>query len=280
MIRLDTVILAQDKRGIQLVSDARSVCHGDSYVEKQRQYMKLKQARTPLLDERTELGERHHMRARLKVAEQLGYLEGEMLADIGCGSGRYLLHFKQSTKTDSCVGLDFSKQSLLVAREALKTHGVHAALVLGDAENLPFSSSSFDVAFSADLLEHLPAPSKGVSEIVRVSKDKIVICTPNRLCPLDMSRFAKIFGSHTPPPIEKYPTRFQLARMLRNSGLGKSQISVSESSFLPLGWILVNRRLPVSMRLIHLLLLAERFLETTPIVKHFAGVLAANCRKT
>ena len=225
------------------------------------------------------MGESHHMKARLKAAAQLGYLEGETLVDIGCGSGRYLLHFLQFKKIDSCIGLDFSRQSLLAAREALKTHGVSVALVLGDAENLPFTSRSFDIAFSTDLIEHLPVPSKGVSEIVRVSKGKIVICTPNRLCPLDMSRFAKILGSHTPPPIETYPTRFQLARMLQDSGLRKGQIRMSESSFLPLGWVLVNRKLPISMKLIRLLLVAERFLEATPIVKHLAGVLVANCRR-
>ena len=230
-------------------------------------------------DKMGKLGEWHHMHTRLKTTEELGYLKGETLVDVGCGNGRYLLYFKRSKKIKFCVGLDISKKSVHLVNERLRGNGFSVALVVGDAENMPFPSNTYDIAFSTDVIEHLPHPSKGIQEIVRVSKDKVIICTPNKLCPLDMSRFAQIFGSHVPPPIEEYVTRFQLMRMLQNSGLKRKNIMMLETSFLPLGWIFVNRKLAVPLRLVNFLTFIEKFLEKTPLVKHVAGVLVACCKK-
>lgn len=247
-------------------------------TQKQRLYMKMKHARA-WLDEREELGEWHHMHARLKIPEELGYLKGETLVDVGCGNGRYLLYFKRSNKIRFCVGLDLSKHSIYLVNRLLKAKGFQVPLIIGDAENMPFVNNFFDIVFSTDVIEHLPHPPKGIQEIVRISKDKIIICTPNKLCPLDMSRFASIFGSHIPPSIEKYVTRFQLMKMLQNSGLEQENIIMLETSFMPLGWILVNRKLSVPMRLVNFLMFIENFLEKTPLVKHIAGVLVA-CYKS
>lgn len=219
------------------------------------------------------------MHARLKIAEELGYLKGERLVDVGCGNGRYLYYFKQSNKIRFCVGLDISKKSVYFTKERLRKSGFQAALLVGDAENLPFQSDAFDIAFSTDVIEHLPQLSKGIQEIVRVSEDKVIICTPNKLCPLDMSRFAQIFGSRVPPPVEKYVTRFQLMKILQKSGLKQKDIIISETSFLPLGWILVTRKLSIPMKLVKFLIFVEKFLEKAPLVKHTAGVLVACCKK-
>jgi ubiquinone/menaquinone biosynthesis C-methylase UbiE len=133
------------------------------------------------------------------------------------------------------VGLDISKQRIYLMNRRLREAGFDVALLIGDAQNTPFRSGAFDIAFSTDVIEHLPDPSRGIQEIVRVSKNKVVICTPNKLCPLDMSRFAEIFGTHTRPAIEEYVTRFQLMKMLQNSKLKQGNIILIETSFLPLG---------------------------------------------
>jgi len=231
------------------------------------------------MTETEKLGEWHHMHVRLKIPEELGFLKGERLVDVGCGNGRYLYHFKRLKRTRLCVGLDMSRQSIHLANERLRKRGFHVGLLVGDCENMPFRTGAFDVVFSTDVIEHLPHPSKGTQEIVRVSEDKVIICTPNKLCPLDMSRFAQIFGSHIPPPIERYVTRFQLTKMLQNSGIKQGNIIMLETSFLPLGWILVNRKLSVPMKLVKFLLFVENFLEKVPLLNRTAGVLVACCKK-
>lgn len=215
------------------------------------------------------------MYVRLKIPEKHGFLKGETLIDAGCGSGRYLSYFRFNKKIRFCLGLDVSKARVYSVGKRFKERGRDVALIVASIEEAPFRNSVFDIVFSTDVIEHLPHPFKGIRELVRISKDKVIICTPNKLCPLDMSRFAHVFGSHIPPPIEKYVTRFQLVEMLKLSGIRSKNLAVSETSFVPLGWILVNRKLSLPMKLVRFLISTEKYLEKIPLVKHTAGVLVA-----
>jgi glycosyltransferase involved in cell wall biosynthesis/SAM-dependent methyltransferase len=49
------------------------------------------------------------------------------------------------------------------------------SIVYGDMIKLPFEDNSFDMVVSADVLEHLEDPLKGLSELFRVSRDWVVI---------------------------------------------------------------------------------------------------------
>jgi SAM-dependent methyltransferase len=226
-----------------------------------------------------EIGQWHHMKARLKIADELGLIEGESLIDAGCGSGRYLIYFKKRYKIPYCVGMDISKDGIILAKHNLRRRNLFVELVVADVENSPFKSDSFDIVFSADVVEHLPNPFKGINEMARISKDKIIIATPNKLCPIDMSKIAQIFSSHTPPPIENYLTKFQLKRMFQDAGIKPSNIIIKETSFLPFGWMFVHVKISMSIKLLRLLLIIEKLLEKLPI-KSMAGVLVAHCRKT
>jgi ubiquinone/menaquinone biosynthesis C-methylase UbiE len=225
-----------------------------------------------------ELGERHHMQARLKTPDELGYFVGETLIDVGCGYGKYLRYFKLRKKIKICVGLDLKKKAVHSTKRLFREKGIDVPLIIGDAQNLPFADDTFDIAFSTDMVEHLPSSPKGVQEIVRVSKDKVVICVPNKLNPVDMSHIAEVFGSHHPPEIENYLTRFQLNIMLQNAGIKKETIVMVEKSFLPLGWLFVNKKTLLPMSLVRASIFVEGFLEKTPL-KHMAGVLVSCSRK-
>jgi len=226
-----------------------------------------------------ELGEEHHMQARLKTPEELGYFMGESLIDVGCGYGKYLLHFKLQKKIKFCVGLDLKKKAIHSTKRLFREKGIDVPLIIGDAQNLPFEDYTFDIAFSTDMVEHLPNKSKGVQEIVRVSKDKVVVCVPNKLNPVDMSRIAEVFGAHHPPEIEDYLTRFQLSKILQNCGIKKETIVMVEKSFLPLGWLFVNKGMLLPMSLVRFSIFLEGFLEKVPLLKHMAGVVVSCGRK-
>ncbi|MEM3700115.1 MAG: methyltransferase domain-containing protein [Candidatus Bathyarchaeia archaeon] len=172
---------------------------------------------------------------------------------------------------------DISREAVTIAKVKLATKD-YVDLLVADAENIPFKDNSFDVVFSADVVEHLCIPSKGIKEIVRIGRDKIVIATPNKLCPIDMSKVAQILTHHNPPPIEKYLTRFQLRKMLQNAGLNPEDVQIFESSFFPLGWLLVHVKLQMSLKLFKIMLIIEDFLERTPL-RYIAGVIVALGRK-
>jgi ubiquinone/menaquinone biosynthesis C-methylase UbiE len=175
--------------------------------------------------------------------------------------------------------LDVKKKAIYSIKRGFKEKEIDIMLIIGDAQNLPFDDSTFDIAFSTDMVEHLPNKSRGVQEIVRVSKDKVVVCVPNKLNPIDMSRIAEVFGSHHPPEIEEYLTRFQLSKMLQNSGIDKEAILITEKSYLPLGWLFVNKGTLLPMILVKFSIFVEGFFERIPLLKHMAGVLVSCSRK-
>jgi SAM-dependent methyltransferase len=51
----------------------------------------------------------------------------------------------------------------------------HKPYVLGSVTQLPFADSSFDVAWSIYVLEHVPNPEKGLTEIRRVLRDRALL---------------------------------------------------------------------------------------------------------
>jgi SAM-dependent methyltransferase len=77
--------------------------------------------------------------------------------EVGCGSG--LLQ----DVTDHYVGMDLSFSA---------SRFFHKPFVQGSATQMPFSDSTFDVAWSIWVVEHVPTPEQALSEIRRVVKDK------------------------------------------------------------------------------------------------------------
>ena len=71
---------------------------------------------------------------------------GELVVDLGCGSGRALLWNRDLGAT--MVGIDIAPFFSHDARREID-------LMLGDLRKLPFADSTFDKAWSLDVLEHL-----------------------------------------------------------------------------------------------------------------------------
>ncbi len=71
---------------------------------------------------------------------------GELVVDLGCGSGRALLWNRDLGAT--MAGIDISPFFSQDARQEMD-------LMLGDLRKLPFADNTFDKAWSLDVLEHL-----------------------------------------------------------------------------------------------------------------------------
>jgi ubiquinone/menaquinone biosynthesis C-methylase UbiE len=67
-------------------------------------------------------------------------LENRRVADIGCGSGRWLLEFAQWDAT-ALAGIDLDDSRINLAKERFPSADLHA----GDARHLPWQNDSFDV---------------------------------------------------------------------------------------------------------------------------------------
>ena len=96
-------------------------------------------------------------------------IAGKKVADVGCGTGRYLRHCSDAGASH-LVGVDFSRQMLL----ATKNKGIDPACLLCESsiEALPLRTAWFDVVISTLVLAHLPSFQRAVHEMSRVLKPR------------------------------------------------------------------------------------------------------------
>ncbi|MFB6112941.1 MAG: methyltransferase domain-containing protein [Halodesulfurarchaeum sp.] len=117
-------------------------------------------------------------RMRGEALEMLALEESDRVVDVGCGTGfgtEGLLEY-----TRDIYGLDQSPHQMAKARERLGP-STSVEFSLGDAENLPFRTDSFDAAWSSGSIEYWPNPVEGLREMHRVVKPggRVVVVGPN-----------------------------------------------------------------------------------------------------
>jgi SAM-dependent methyltransferase len=96
-------------------------------------------------------------------------LEGRRVADIGCGSGRWLLEFAQWEATE-LHGIELDEGRLQKAKARLSST---ADLRVGDARFLPWASNSFDLVSQFTLFSSVlsqPVKQQIAAEMLRVLK--------------------------------------------------------------------------------------------------------------
>jgi ubiquinone/menaquinone biosynthesis C-methylase UbiE len=89
------------------------------------------------------------------------------ILDVGSGAGQiagHLLEFADADAEITCT--DLSAQMLRRARNRLKSP--RPSFVVADVTSLPFADGSFDCITCGYVLEHVPDPEKGLSELARV----------------------------------------------------------------------------------------------------------------
>ncbi len=102
----------------------------------------------------------------------LGPGEGRSLLDLGSNWGRWTI--AASRAGYRATGIDPSRKAVAAARRVAEQLGVEAEYVVGDARELPFPDSAFDVVFSYSVLQHLPKDDVRVvaGEIERVLRPR------------------------------------------------------------------------------------------------------------
>jgi SAM-dependent methyltransferase len=107
------------------------------------------------------------------VRAALGPLEGGVVLDVGCGTGRFGMVARDAGAT--VVGLDRSEAMVAVARHRLPH------VLVADAERLPFGDACFDATMAVTVLEFVEDPASVVSEMARttVPGGSVIIATLN-----------------------------------------------------------------------------------------------------
>lgn len=73
---------------------------------------------------------------------------------------------------------DISLGVVLQARERVRRFGLEIALVVADAEALPFRDASIDLVYVHDGLHHLERPEDGLAEMTRVARRAVSVSEP------------------------------------------------------------------------------------------------------
>ena len=135
-----------------------------------------------------------HYESKL-LLEMLQPQAGELILDIGCGTGVFTLDVLASGT--NIVGLDISYPMLVQAEK--KTAEYPFQGVIGNMTALPFAGESFDKVFSMTALEFVADAELAINELQRVTRPggTVVVTTLNSLSPWAERRTKEAAAGHT-----------------------------------------------------------------------------------
>lgn len=147
-------------------------------------------------------------------------IRGQRVLEIGCGRGVFARYLAEQGA--EVVAADFSPVAVGYARRRLE--GFDATTIVADIQDIPFPDESFDVVISQETLEHVPDPTRGLAELVRVTRrgGKLLVTTPNYLSLIGLWRVACAIirkpYSEVGQPINQPLILFRRVRALRQLG--------------------------------------------------------------
>jgi SAM-dependent methyltransferase len=130
--------------------------------------------------------------ARLKLAP------GMRVLDVACGTGNTAI---PAARFGAIVtGVDIASNLIEQARERARQAGVSAEFREGDAEQLPFPDSAFDVVISVFGAMFAPRPERVASELLRVCRPGGTIAMGNWTPTGFVGKMFAASAKHVPPP--------------------------------------------------------------------------------
>lgn len=117
---------------------------------------------------------------RLSMIQQAaGERARGLVFEDGCGVGMYLDHLAKSARL--AVGMDIELE------RTFEAHQLVNRVTCGAGEHLPFSSNTFDLVLSHEVIEHVSDDRQAVSEIIRVLRPggRLTLFVPNRGYPFE-----------------------------------------------------------------------------------------------
>lgn len=118
--------------------------------------------------------------------KKLNIKPGYKILDIGSGPGRHTAAV-YAHENVTAIGADLNFDDLLEAKDRLEFHdrlgasgGGTWGLTTADITNLPFKDNYFDLVICSEVMEHIPAESEAVKELIRVVKpgQPLVVSVP------------------------------------------------------------------------------------------------------
>jgi SAM-dependent methyltransferase len=152
---------------------------------------------------------------RAKLIERYTPISEKKLLEIGSGFGTNLAMWIKSYRVDGYGtepdGVGFGT-SFSASRELFVANGLNPERIIPVmGESLPFEDASFDIVYSANVLEHTENPLKVLEEAVRVLR-------PGGILHFEMPNFLSYFEGHYLVPQPPILSRSMLPQWVRLLG--------------------------------------------------------------
>ena len=100
----------------------------------------------------------------------------QRILDVGCGEGFTMRELREDGVQATMVGVDLSPGALAWNH----AHGMaRSPLGVVDVHHLPFPDNSFDLVLCLEVLEHLPDSGVGLRELLRLSREHVLVSVPH-----------------------------------------------------------------------------------------------------
>jgi SAM-dependent methyltransferase len=192
---------------------------------------------------------------------QFSRYHGKRVVEVGFGAGTDFIQWLRAGAVAS--GVDLTPEALEHVRHRIQTYQLPQpeSIKVADAENLPFSSGSFDLGYSFGVLHHTPDTERAIAELVRTVRGggEIKIMLYNRRSIFVLNRWVKyallqgrpwrslrwVLWNQVENLGTKGYTRKELLRMLAALPLDNIHVHtectsgdyLSASAFPPLNWL-------------------------------------------
>lgn len=131
---------------------------------------------------------------------------GETVIDVGCGEGRHIIDVAIRYSV-TAIGIDLCEKDLRSARKkmqdcAIFSPATRADFIQVDARILPFEDNSIDKIICSEVLEHIPAYTQVLQDMVRVLKPggRLVVSVPRywpeKICWWLSRAYHEVEGGH------------------------------------------------------------------------------------
>jgi SAM-dependent methyltransferase len=147
---------------------------------------------------------------------------GSHVLDVAAGLGD--LAAAAAARGAIVTGVDLAPE---MVRAATERHP-QLTFVGADAEDLPFDGASFDAVVGAFVVNHLPEPERGISEMVRVSRGRVALAMWAEEIPLFALPGAAADAAGLPSPAPPGPDAERFADRANLLGLLAGLHDISE----------------------------------------------------
>ena len=132
------------------------------------------------------------------LCEAVDVRSGQKVLDVATGSGNTAI--SAARRFCEATGIDYVPNLIEQAKQRAAAEGLDVAFEVGDAENLPYPSASFDVVLSTVGVMFTPDQEKAAQELLRVCKPGGKIGLANWIPDSYVGNMFRTVGKHFPPP--------------------------------------------------------------------------------